>query len=292
MTAMHLPDFSEIDRFSLSLLLALLLHGILLLLSFEFEQEPGLRQQKALEITLVHRPRPQERNETPDFLAQTSQLGSGQSELNKPPKTRPAMSAPEPMPEPQPQPVQEQAPAQPSPPPEAISQPSTKPQPPKDRAPRTQPKSGTGAAALLAARDQEIARLTAELDFKMEASAKQPRRKYVSASTQEYKYAAYLQAWRKKVEKVGTLNFPDEAKRKKLFGNLVLQVALKSDGSIERIQLRKSSGHKVLDDAAIRIVRLSAPFAPFPANIAAETDILEITRTWQFVSGQPLFKSN
>jgi protein TonB len=157
---------------------------------------------------------------------------------------------------------------------------------------RTHSKPATRAATLLASRDREIQRLTAELDMKMDVFAKRPRRKFVSASTQEYKYAAYLQAWRKKVERVGTLNFPDEAKRKKLYGNLVLQVSLNADGTIRSIELRKSSGHKVLDDAAIRIVRLAAPFAPFPGNIAEETDILDITRTWQFVSGKPLFRNN
>ncbi len=291
MTAMRIPALTEIDSFSLSLLLALLFHGFLLMVHFEFEQDSGNRLQQALEITLVRNPRPAESNDKPDFLAQTSQLGGGDREEKQPPKTEQAPPAVAPQEQP-PQPLMEPGLPEASQPTASITRPEPAKKPKREKPRRSQTKPTTRAGALLASRDREIARLTAELDFQFDAATKQPRRKFVSASTQEYKYASYLQAWRKKVEKVGTLNFPDEAKRKKLYGNLVLQVALNRDGSIEDIQLRKSSGHKVLDDAAIRIVRLAAPFAPFPANIAAETDILEITRTWQFVSGQPLFRNN
>jgi protein TonB len=289
MAAMRMPVFSENDTFSLTLLLALLLHTALLGITFEFEDRPQQRLQRALEITLVHHPRPKEQNDKADYLAQTSQQGGGEKAEKQPPKTEQAP----PQPEAPPAPVQLQAGA----PPEATPSPASvrknlqaKPKPTRPRQPESRPT--TRAGLLLASRDLEIQRLTAELDEKMDVFSKRPRRKFVSASTQEYKYAAYLQAWRKKVEKVGTLNFPDEAKRNRLYGNLVLLVSLNSDGTIHRIELRKSSGHKVLDDAAIRIVRLAAPFAPFPANIAEETDILDITRTWQFVSGQPLFKTN
>ena len=86
----------------------------------------------------------------------------------------------------------------------------------------------------------------------------------------------------------GNLNYPDEARRRKLYGNLILQVSLKADGTIEEIKVRKSSGHKLLDDAAIRIVRLAAPYAPFPEEIRKETDVLDIVRTWQFLNSNRL----
>ena len=92
-----------------------------------------------------------------------------------------------------------------------------------------------------------------------------------------------MEAWRAKVERVGNLNYPDAARRNKLTGSLILDVALNADGSVNQINVRRSSGSKILDDAAIRIVELSSPFAPFPDNIKAETDILHITRTWQFL---------
>ncbi|MEJ2426591.1 MAG: energy transducer TonB, partial [Candidatus Thiodiazotropha sp.] len=134
-----------------------------------------------------------------------------------------------------------------------------------------------------------IARLTAELERKTQAYAKMPKRKAISASTKEYKYAAYLDAWRRKVERIGNLNYPDQARRDKLYGNLVLHVAVKSDGSVETIRVLHSSGHQLLDDAAVRIVRLAAPFSPFPNEIREETDILDITRTWQFLRSGQLF---
>ncbi|HSQ08051.1 MAG TPA: energy transducer TonB, partial [Chromatiaceae bacterium] len=91
-----------------------------------------------------------------------------------------------------------------------------------------------------------------------------------------------LETWRRKVEQVGNLNYPEEARRKHLYGNLILRVAVRADGSVEQIQVLRSSGFPVLDQAATKIVELSAPFAQFPPDITADTDVLDITRTWQF----------
>jgi protein TonB len=139
-------------------------------------------------------------------------------------------------------------------------------------------------AASLVRRSLAMASLSAEVDRRLDAYAKRPRRKWVSASTRQHRYAAYMEAWRSKVERVGNLNYPDEARRRQLSGNLLLDVALRADGSVERITVRRSSGHKVLDDAAVRIVRLAAPFARLPKSIRQETDILHIQRTWRFLS--------
>ncbi|MFT5131737.1 MAG: protein TonB [Gammaproteobacteria bacterium] len=139
------------------------------------------------------------------------------------------------------------------------------------------------SATSLLANSMKIAALSARLDRHLLAKAKRPKRKFISASTREYKYAAYMEAWRSKVERVGNLNYPDEARKRKLSGSLVLDVALNPDGTINIITVRQPSGHKVLDDAAIRIVKLAAPFSPFPDAIHGETDILHIIRTWQFL---------
>ncbi|MBA1330730.1 energy transducer TonB, partial [Candidatus Endoriftia persephone str. Guaymas] len=93
---------------------------------------------------------------------------------------------------------------------------------------------------------------------------------------------------RRKVERIGNLNYPDAAKRQQLYGNLVLHVAVRADGTIEKVRVLHSSGHKILDDAAIRIVRLAAPYSPFPSNIREEIDVLDITRTWQFLRSNRL----
>jgi protein TonB len=134
-----------------------------------------------------------------------------------------------------------------------------------------------------------MATLNAQIEDKLRAYAERPRRKFINARTREYKYAAYMEAWRAKVERVGNLNYPDQARRENLSGSLLLDVALRPDGSIESVSLRRSSGYPVLDDAAMRIVRLAAPYAPFPADIREETDILHIERTWQFLGSNRLF---
>ncbi|MGH2348863.1 MAG: energy transducer TonB [bacterium] len=142
------------------------------------------------------------------------------------------------------------------------------------------------SATALLTNSFKIAALSAEIKRKLEAQSQRPRRKFVSASTREYKYAAYMEAWRAKVERVGNLNYPDEARRRRLSGSLILDVALNPDGTVDQITIRRSSGYRILDDAAVGIVNLAAPFAPFPDNIRSESDIMHITRTWQFLNNR------
>ncbi|MGH8489750.1 MAG: energy transducer TonB [Gammaproteobacteria bacterium] len=139
------------------------------------------------------------------------------------------------------------------------------------------------SATMLISHSLAMASLNAELAQRLEARAKRPKRKFISATTTEYRYAAYMEAWRTKVERVGNLNYPEEARRNRLAGSLILDVALRPDGSVFDIAVRRPSGFKVLDEAAIRIVNLAQPFAPFPDNISGEVDILHITRSWQFM---------
>ncbi len=130
----------------------------------------------------------------------------------------------------------------------------------------------------------QIAALSAEIKRQLDERSRRPRRQFISAATREYKYAAYMETWRQKVERVGNLNYPREARRKSLTGSLILDVALHPDGSLEAITVRRSSGNRILDNAAIYIVTLAAPFAPFPEEIRKEVDVLHITRTWQFLN--------
>ncbi len=164
----------------------------------------------------------------------------------------------------------------------------TEPPPPEPAPPppaESPPRPKVTAAQILASRDLEIAHLSARIKAGAQTYGNSFRRKAINASTREYKYANYLDAWRKKVERIGNLNYPQEAKRKGMFGNLILHCALRSDGSIETLRIVRSSGHVMLDQAAMDIVRLAAPFAPFPPDIKSETDVLDITRTWQFLRG-------
>ncbi len=127
-------------------------------------------------------------------------------------------------------------------------------------------------------------KLQAQIDKRHEEYQKRPRKQFIGANASEYRFARYEEEWRNKVERVGTLNYPAEA-RGKLYGSLRLEVALRPDGNIESIRLERSSGLKVLDEAAFRIVRMAAPYGEFPADIRKDTDLLIITRTWFFGQG-------
>ena len=148
----------------------------------------------------------------------------------------------------------------------------------------------TPDAAELLQRSLDIARLKAQIAEDHEAYQKRPKRRFVGARTTEYRFARYVEDWRLKVERIGNMNYPEEAKRQKLYGNLQLTVGIRADGSLESIGINRSSGIKVLDDAAIRIVRLAGKngFAPFPPDISRDTDILHITRTWAFARSDTL----
>ena len=135
----------------------------------------------------------------------------------------------------------------------------------------------------LQARALEIASLEARIDRQRQIYAKRPRiKRLTSLSTASSADAFYLNSWRRKIESVGNLNYPQKARKNKLYGSLRLMVAILPDGSLKEVALLESSGHQVLDDAAVRIVRLSAPYAPFPDALRQSTDVLEIIRTWQF----------
>lgn len=139
-------------------------------------------------------------------------------------------------------------------------------------------------------RSREIAQLEAEIAREHQAYQKRPKRKFIGARTREYRFARYLEDWRLKVERIGNLNYPEAARREKLYGSLQLTVGIRSDGSLESIGIDRSSGIPVLDEAATNIVRLAARngFSPFPEDIRRDTDILHITRTWVFTRSDKL----
>lgn len=287
-------SINSTDRLGLMLLVAVIIHVILILgVVFDVADDRPENSEKALDIIVVRNPVSEKNNDKADFLAQQSQQGGGELEEKKRLTSEPT----QPTMKPEPQKKQEAIPTPP-----ATSTPEQKvlvqkqaekkksvdkPKPKVKKKPKQ-----IDMQQLLASTQTEIDLLTAEIDSRKQLQSKKPRRKYISSSTQEYKYASYLTAWRKKVENIGNLNYPEEAKRKKIYGNILLTVVLKPNGSVRSIRIRKSSGHQILDDAAVRIVRLAAPFAPFPKNIREETDELVITRTWQFVSGNRLFSEN
>ncbi|AHF05157.1 biopolymer transporter TonB [Marichromatium purpuratum 984] len=143
------------------------------------------------------------------------------------------------------------------------------------------------AAQILASRDHTVARLAAQPAPGLEPSDGL-RRRAVSTSTREIRYASYLAAWTRKVERIGNINYPQAAKEQRIYGSLLLHVSIRADGSLVQVRVVRSSGYDLLDQAAVRIVELAAPFSPFPPDIAAETDVLDIVRNWQFMRGDTL----
>ncbi len=130
----------------------------------------------------------------------------------------------------------------------------------------------------------EIARLQAEIDRQQEQTAKRPKKKFLTARTHEATSAKYMYRWVEKVERIGNLNYPDAVRRNRLAGAVVMTVGILKNGSIESILIEESSGQRILDDAAKRIVQLASPFEPLIGKLGEETDILYITRTWDFQS--------
>ncbi len=279
-------SFTGHNRLGMSLFGSALLHLILLLgIGFTLPKLRHTEGLPTLEITLVQT-HSTKAPQNPDFLAQAHQDGGGDTgkrelarsplpvrELGETTVRLPAHTPPQ----------QAEVPSRRDVLDRFSHDSKTKvaraaPQPKPKTAQTEPPNPGLVARAP----SPERARLSAEIDREWQTFQGRTRHKYVNARTQEYKYALYMDAWRAKVERIGNLNYPEEAKRRHLTGSLVLDVAIKADGSVAKIEVLRSSGHKLLDDAAIRIVELCGGFGPFTQEMRAETDILHITRTWKF----------
>ena len=157
--------------------------------------------------------------------------------------------------------------------------------------PQTQQnESGIFDTADLVQRGLALARVAARSDGGFETNQKPLKRKFIGSRTRDYRFARYAEDWRLKVERIGNLNYPEAAKREQLYGSLQLTVGIRSDGSLESVEINRPSGKKVLDQAAVRIVKLAGQngFAPFPPELSRDTDVLHITRTWVFTRADEL----
>jgi periplasmic protein TonB len=285
--AQNAYDFSAADRLGLALFISILVHMVVILGVTFSAPRIRLPGSESLEITLVQT-RSDRSPANPQFLAQANQDGGGTSE------SRDIARSPLPMQEMSDQNSRMPL-AQPEPQQRANSLSdlialitgekarravaAREPHPSMKEERVTPERMGLPERN---AREAERARLNAEINRNFQEFQAMPRHKYLNARTQEYKYAAYMDAWRAKVERVGNLNYPEQAKRQGIAGSLVLDVAIKPDGSLQGVQVLRTSGQKVLDDAAVRIVELAAPYAPLPPDMRADVDILHITRTWKF----------
>jgi len=279
-----IPDNSNManERFGFTLFVSIALH-VVLILGVGFGILEQASSSTSLEITLAHY-RSQDAPQEADFLAQENQQGSGSLEDKAAPSTpvesrfsddriqgvSPFMESND---------IEQQRQEQ------VITSTADALQVKDEKVIEETPEVPDQPLENLtdAEFNQRLSSLQAQLAIRRQEYAKRPRRYTISsASTQKARDAIYLDNWRKKVEAVGNLNYPTEASTQGIYGNLRLLVSLRADGSVANIRALSSSGHKVLDDAAIRIVHLASPFAPFPADLRQEADILDIVRTWQF----------
>ncbi|TWI58405.1 protein TonB [Pseudomonas duriflava] len=276
------------DRLGFTLFIAALLH-IVLIVGLGFSMPEPSQVSKSLEVTLATF-NSDKAPEKADFLAQENQQGSGTLDKAVAPSTT------------------EDVPFK-----DNEIKPATKPTSPRQT---TQPKTPKAAVTTRASREEkasvsretpepeaiaretphfdssqlssEIASLEAQLDQERQQYAKRPKIYRINAaSTMKDKGAWYKEDWRKKIERVGNLNYPEQARRQRLYGSLRLLVSINRDGSLYEVQILESSGQTVLDQAALRIVRLAAPFAPFSGDLS-DIDRLEIIRTWRFERGDRL----
>lgn len=275
------------DLFGATLLFSLLLHGVVIL-GITFDAEKPKPSVPTLDVTLVDVAN-QEQPDKADFLAQASNSGGGDQDK----AARPSEPVSGPLPTPnqgataEPKDAQAPAPTERTPAQllttsgeTGFTVDSTKEQ--AEQKERPVPVSDEDVQRKL-----EMAKLSAEVREQSQAYAKRPKKKFISSNTREYVYAAYMKGWVGRVERVGNLNYPDEARRQGVYGELVLTVGLNRDGTIKSMDVIKSSGHKLLDEAAQRIVRLAAPFPSLPTD-KTRVDELYITRTWQFLPGNVL----
>ncbi|UVE18123.1 energy transducer TonB [Pseudomonas sp. LS44] len=276
------------DRLGFTLFIAAVLH-LALILGVGFTVVEPSDISKTLEITLSTF-KSKEAPKKADYLAQDNQQGSGTLEHKAKPKTTELAVF---------QDTQVKRVTPPSAPPPSAKQAAPKaavatrkPQPQKtpvkSEKAKPEPQARTAPTFDSAQLSAEISSLEAELAQEQQAYAKRPKiHRLNAASTMRDKGAWYKDEWRKKVERIGNLNYPDEARRQRIYGNLRLLVSINSDGSLHELQVLESSGQPVLDQGAMRIVRLAAPFAPFSGDLA-DIDRLEIIRTWRFERGDRL----
>lgn len=284
------PELLEIDRYrndrlGFTVLLALALHAAIIL-GVSFDKE--LREQAAakLEITLAQY-RSEKTPDRVDYLAQHNQEGSGTLKEKALLTTRQTAdfhdnAIREVSPQQQVAAQQQQSQQR-----KLVSTTASVPLKSAPSAEHEETEQHADSELTLLQRSMEIASLEAKLDVQRQAYAARPRvRRLTSVATRRSEDALYLNEWRNRIEQVGNKHYPEQARAREIYGDLRLMVALLPNGEVHEIKVLKSSGQKVLDEAAIRIVHLAAPYQPFPADMRRQVDVLEIIRTWRFHKGQ------
>ena len=281
---------TDTDRFGMTFFLAAIFHGIVILgITFTVAPPADSKTAPTLDIILVQTQAPVdiEESDDVDYLAQVSQLGGGDAEEKARPRelfsaetlsneSGVATQTSE-------QQVQKQ---------KHIEQQTLLTQQDAEYAINTEetPVNAEDTTTVDETNVSENSRSAqaAEISDIIEKQASTGRTKYLNSSTKEFTPAEYMRSWINRVERVGNLNYPDQARRKELNGTLILDVVINADGELVKTDLRQSSGHQVLDDAAKRIVKLAAPYPPFSEKLRDEADVIHITRSWEFLNNSSI----
>ncbi|WP_077529994.1 energy transducer TonB [Vreelandella utahensis] len=276
-----MAEVTHADRLGLTLFAALVFHGVLIL-GVGFAPEDPSTTDPSMDVTLATQPSA-EAPEDADFLAEADQKGSGEAEsVQEMTTTEPApLSASE---------TQQATPPRPEPRPESggttnrvTTEAESSREVPEDSEEDREAPERDNPHETLRERSRDIASLEARLSQQQNQYAKRPRvNRVTSVSTMQDAGAAYVRNWQQTIERTGNLNYPEEARRRGLHGEVRMLVAINKDGSLRELEVLQSSGYAVLDDAARRIVRQASPFEAFSGRMAKEQDVLEIIRTWSF----------
>ncbi|MEI2456533.1 energy transducer TonB [Lysobacter firmicutimachus] len=271
----------EPQRFGATMVLSVLVHGILLL-GVGYTLERAAPVVPTLDVILTQTQTALTPKQA-DFLAQANNQGGGEHDKSTRPRDNQSGPAPQAEAGVAQMALRAQSPsAQPQPVARVVSSTRGETVTARDRNTPTPAERPLPPGDRKIEHDIEMARLAAEIHMRSERYAKRPTRKFVSASTTEYAWAGYLREWVDRVERVGNLNYPDEARRRRLAGQVVISVAVRRNGSVERADIIRSSGIALLDASALRIARLAEPYPPLPKT-EEDPDILHVTRTWNFL---------
>lgn len=278
------PTITDHDRFGMTFFLAAIFHGMIILgITFSISPPADSKTAPALDIILVQTKSPVE-VEDADYLAQVSQQGGGNAEEKARPRelfsaptlsNTPGIATQTSVQQVQKQKQNEQL--------ALLTQDNAEYSINSEINPLEAEDDNT-LNKTDANQNDQTARLAAEISNTIEEQASIERTKYLNSSTKEFTPAKYMREWINRVERVGNLNYPDQARRKKLSGTLILDVVINSEGELIKTDLRQSSGHQILDDAAKRIVKLAAPYDAFPNKLRKEADVIHITRSWEFLN--------
>jgi len=287
-TIARAPQITDNDRLGMTLFLAAVFHGIVILgITFSISPPAESESLPTLDVILVQTQNPSEAEDA-KYLAQVSQQGGGNSEEQSRPTdlfTAPSLSKNPGMAMAT---SQQQLASQ-----KQVEEVALLHQDDSSYSIDTdEDKQNPNKATLLNQQNQnqnsKQARLAHELSTQIQNQAEKTRTRYLNSSTREFVPATYMRQWINRVERIGNLNYPDQARREKLSGTLILDVVINADGELVKTDLRQSSGHQILDDAAKRIVQLAAPYSPFPPKLRQQADVIHITRSWEFLNDSSL----